>query len=73
MLPTILLSSAVVILGIEWALWRAFRRKMSGLHFPPEMTTPFFRFFSPERLRLWAIIHAITLSTVIIVFLLLLW
>ena len=62
----------LVILG-EGLLWILFEKKLRGLHFRHSTDELFFRFFSPSRLRLVAILHTVFLLTVFILISLFLW
>ncbi len=75
-MPSLAVALGAVILltlGVECALWVAFRRKVVGLTFPREADESFFRFFTVTRMRIAAASHAVALIAIDTILLLWLW
>jgi hypothetical protein len=54
----------VLIIVMEFLLWRLFVRNISGIVFPRTMDTSSLRFFTFNRMRLFVTIHAIVLLAI---------
>jgi hypothetical protein len=57
----------------EIALWLLFSRRIAGICPPQAYDTSIFRYLSPIRLKIFAIIHTFTLAGVLGILFLLLW
>jgi hypothetical protein len=55
----------LVIVGAEWAMWRLFRRRFQGLHFPHEADASSAPFFTLGRLRVFIVLHTLYMITVL--------
>lgn len=64
---------SVVVIITNGVLWMMFRRKIAGVTFPHEADRSFFGFFTPLRMRIVCIVHALFIIVVIIFLYLRLW
>lgn len=65
-------GGALGVLAVEIALWRIFRMRMEGLHFPSSLG-PVSRIAGLERMRIFVITHTLTLLCVVILSVYFLW
>jgi hypothetical protein len=68
-----LLVGTACILALEWTMWRLFRRRLEGLHFPREVDVSSARFFNVHRIFLVSLAHTLLLCLALLLTLLLLW
>lgn len=68
----LIVGGVLGVLVTEMMLWRLFRMRMEGLHFPSTMG-PVSRMVGLGRVRVFVLIHALFLLAVLILSLLLLW
>lgn len=61
LMPSILIAIGVAIILAETGIWLLLRRKIADVHFPRNMDTSSLRFFSPQRLALLNVLHALCL------------
>ncbi len=52
---------SVIILGIEWMLWRLFRKHIEGLVLPRSSDSSALHFFTIHRMAVCAFLHTIVL------------
>jgi hypothetical protein len=72
LLMTIGLPTVTLFIG-EVCLWRMFRRRIDPMIFPVEHDVSQLGLFRPNRMRAFAIVHTIILSTWIVCSVLFLW
>jgi hypothetical protein len=68
-----IVAFALVILLMEFMLWRMFRAKVSTVTFPHATDHSAFAFFSVGRLRFLAMVHAVVLIVCLAITYVLLW
>ncbi|MFH0770834.1 MAG: hypothetical protein V1926_05690 [Candidatus Peregrinibacteria bacterium] len=66
-------SFALLILALEWSMFRIFCIKTCRLRFPAETDSMLLKFFTKIRIRIFAVCHSVLLLAIVIVFYVLLW
>jgi hypothetical protein len=52
---------ALILVLLEWVMWRTFRNKIAGVLFPHEADHSSLSFFTMGRIRVCAIVHTVFL------------